>query len=269
VYGIERELDKRSRFNVAFERGSVFDPTGNESRRRAVSFGITTRGNESSAALTLENRIDTGTTTREQFLLTSRFDKVLRKDLKGLIKANYSDTRDNASSDVNTTFTEFTVALAMRPKAHNHLNWLARATVLKDIGSNGQDDSNLSEKAFIFSVEAISEISRHWSVAGKVSSRDGSIKMFRDDDDWITSRVNFYAVRFNYHVNRRWDCYTEYRRLSGDEVESDQKGWLVGVNRILNKIKIGVGYNFTDFSDNLTDLDFKDRGWFFRAGMKF
>jgi hypothetical protein len=27
-------------------------------------------------------------------------------------------------------------------------------------------------------------------------------------------------------------------------------------------VKLGVGYNFTDFSDDLTDLNFDDRGAF-------
>jgi hypothetical protein len=27
-------------------------------------------------------------------------------------------------------------------------------------------------------------------------------------------------------------------------------------------LKIGVGYNFTDFSDDLTDLDYQNNGWF-------
>ena len=269
VYGIERQIDKRSRFNATFERGSVFDPTGGESRRRAFSFGVTTRGNDSSGALTLENRVDNGTSTREQFLLTSRFDKVLRKDLKALIKANYSDTRDRAASETNTTFSELTLALAMRPKAHDHLHWLAKATALKDIGSTAQADADFAEKAFVFSIEGVAELSRLWSLAGKVSSRDGSIKMFRENGDWIDNRVDFYALRLNYHVNHRWDCYGEYRRLIGKDVGSDQKGWLLGVNRIIHNLKVGIGYNFTDFSDDLTDLDFRDRGWFFRAGVKF
>ena len=27
--------------------------------------------------------------------------------------------------------------------------------------------------------------------------------------------------------------------------------------------KVGVGYNFTDFSDDLTDLSYSHHGWFF------
>ena len=40
-------------------------------------------------------------------------------------------------------------------------------------------------------------------------------------------------------------------------------GWLVGVDRDINKnFRVGVGYNFTDFSDDLTDFDYDHKGWF-------
>jgi hypothetical protein len=29
--------------------------------------------------------------------------------------------------------------------------------------------------------------------------------------------------------------------------------------------KLGVGYNFTNFSDDLTDLSYRSRGWFVNA----
>ena len=45
---------------------------------------------------------------------------------------------------------------------------------------------------------------------------------------------------------------------------SDKRsGALVVVSRYLNEhFKVGAGYNFTDFSDDLTDLSFDHRGVF-------
>ena len=35
------------------------------------------------------------------------------------------------------------------------------------------------------------------------------------------------------------------------------------LDRDLNKnFRVGVGYNFTDFSDDLTDFDYDHKGWF-------
>jgi hypothetical protein len=42
-----------------------------------------------------------------------------------------------------------------------------------------------------------------------------------------------------------------------------RSGALVGVYRRLNKhVKAGVGFNFTNFSEDLTDLSFKSHGLF-------
>jgi hypothetical protein len=34
-------------------------------------------------------------------------------------------------------------------------------------------------------------------------------------------------------------------------------------------VKLGVGYNFTDFSDDLGDLSYDERGWFVNLIGKF
>ncbi|MFV0481778.1 MAG: hypothetical protein ACK5LP_07310, partial [Campylobacteraceae bacterium] len=42
-----------------------------------------------------------------------------------------------------------------------------------------------------------------------------------------------------------------------------KSGFMVGVDRdITENFRIGAGYNFTDFSDDLTKFDYKYRGWF-------
>jgi hypothetical protein len=46
---------------------------------------------------------------------------------------------------------------------------------------------------------------------------------------------------------------------------NDRKtGALLGVHRYLgDHFKVGVGYNFTDFSEDLTDLSYDHHGFFF------
>ena len=40
-------------------------------------------------------------------------------------------------------------------------------------------------------------------------------------------------------------------------------GWLLGVDRAINtNFRVGLGYNFTDFSGDMTNLDYDHRGWF-------
>ncbi len=70
-------------------------------------------------------------------------------------------------------------------------------------------------------------------------------------------------MRARYHLPRRWDALLEYRWLSVDEAETDRHGLLLGIDRqIRDGIRLGIGYNFTDFSDDLTYLDYDKSGWF-------
>lgn len=45
--------------------------------------------------------------------------------------------------------------------------------------------------------------------------------------------------------------------------EDSRSGFLLGgYKRFSNNLKLGIGYNFTDFNDDLTDLSYEAEGWF-------
>ena len=42
-----------------------------------------------------------------------------------------------------------------------------------------------------------------------------------------------------------------------------RNGWLLGADRDIGRnFRVGVGYNFTQFSDDLTDFDYDHKGFF-------
>jgi hypothetical protein len=42
-----------------------------------------------------------------------------------------------------------------------------------------------------------------------------------------------------------------------------KQGYLIGIDKDINEnFRIGAGYNFTDFSDDLRVLDYKSKGWY-------
>ena len=56
---------------------------------------------------------------------------------------------------------------------------------------------------------------------------------------------------------------TEARFLSLPDAQDSLGGFLVGIYRELdNYFKLGAGYNFTSFSDDLTDLSYTHQGIF-------
>jgi hypothetical protein len=53
------------------------------------------------------------------------------------------------------------------------------------------------------------------------------------------------------------------RNLRAKEAQDARAGALVAVYKHVGKhVKAGVGYNFTNYSDDLTDLSYRSRGWF-------
>ena len=59
-----------------------------------------------------------------------------------------------------------------------------------------------------------------------------------------------------------WESLVEYRWLKV-RAGGNRKGFLVGADRQLARnFRVGIGYNFTDFSDDMTHLRYDSKGWF-------
>ena len=73
--------------------------------------------------------------------------------------------------------------------------------------------------------------------------------------------------RLNYHLTSTWDAGVEYRTLSSTLAQNQQMGALVELNYIIKKrVRIGLGYNFSQFSDDeFARLDEVYGGPFFRV----
>ena len=53
-----------------------------------------------------------------------------------------------------------------------------------------------------------------------------------------------------------FESFDQLRRLFG------QAHFAENFCRLGTNFRIGIGYNFTDFSDNLTNFDYDHKGWF-------
>jgi hypothetical protein len=67
----------------------------------------------------------------------------------------------------------------------------------------------------------------------------------------------------NYDLREDIQLFTEYRILENRLAEDKKSGFLLGgYKEFENNLKLGAGYNFTDFNDDLTDLSYEADGWF-------
>jgi len=119
------------------------------------------------------------------------------------------------------------------------------------------------QKSHILSVDAIYDLTRRWSVGGKYAYRLGQISQDRDNPEFFDSRASLYVARIDWHFIREWDATLEGRLLDLPDAQDSRSGALAAIYRHLNdNVKFGIGYNFSSFSDDLTDLDYDHQGAF-------
>ena len=71
------------------------------------------------------------------------------------------------------------------------------------------------------------------------------------------------VLRADWHFVREWDAVLEWRNLRVKEADDARSGALLAIYRHVGQnVKAGLGYNFTDYSDDLTDLSYRSKGWF-------
>jgi hypothetical protein len=177
---------------------------------------------------------------------------------------NYADTTDYDNSDQLAKFAEVNLGFAWRPVDGTPWNMLGKYTYLYDLSPLGQDDSfaKYDQRSQVLSWEAIYRFNQRAEMAAKLASRFGEARTNRDSGEWYDSRANLEAIQGRYKVYEEWSALAEYRVL---EVQHDgvRQGWLVGVDRDIGpNFRLGAGYNFTDFSDDLTNQGYTYEGWF-------
>lgn len=211
----------------------------------------------------VEYREDDGVEQREQFVSTNRLAWRVNDDWRLAFRFNHADTNDQLDPNGDARFTEANAGFAYRP--HESTRWalLGRYTYLYDLRSAGQTDSGLQQRSHIFALEGVYQLDDRWELGGKLSWRGGEVRDAIAAGPWVESSVGFGAAQLRYRWASDWDGLLEYRRLHERESDTTRQGWLIGVDRRISEhFRIGAGYNFTDFSDNLANLDYTYEGWF-------
>ncbi len=270
VFGLDFELSPGWAIGLSVQSGELETSQGNVDRD-AGTVSASYRGERVNWRGKAEYRNENGFSDVRQVLTTNRLDLKLSEDWRLLTRVNHSETEDQTLTDRDDSavFTEAGVGFAYRP-LDGRLNMLAKYTFLYDLPAPAQIDGGTDQRSHVVSLEGIYRINPKWEIGGKVAQRQGELRIDRDFGQWFESSTDFFALRGRYHLVRRWDAMIEYRMLDTDDAGSSRDGWLLSVDRHINDhFRIGVGYNFTDFSDDLTDLDYDHKGWFINALGKY
>jgi uncharacterized repeat protein (TIGR01451 family) len=273
VVGLNTRFSDRFVTDVAFERtrldGSGAAP---DTLRQAASAGASYVQAWLKIFSKFEVRRDEGILTeRDQWLTTNAFEMKLSRDLTLLGRYSYGETTDDLAGVDESIFREQSLGVAYRPVAADWINFLARYTQVRNLPTLGQSPTLRDEREDrVLSFQTVVDLHRRLSLTEKYALRDRVLDQAALAD--LESRMKLWINRFNYHLSDTWDAALEYRtlvqELSGD---SAADGFLLEVNRLFfQHLRLGVGYNFTDFTDNeLSANDYSAKGFFFRIQGKY
>ncbi len=85
----------------------------------------------------------------------------------------------------------------------------------------------------------------------------------RDNPQFFENNASLYVLRGDYRFRENWEALIEARLLDMADLSESRSGALLTISRYLgDHLKLGIGYNFADFSDDLTDLSYDHSGAF-------
>lgn len=279
AYGLRFAPDRQWSFNAGVEKSMVFeDPAKN--RPGIDRLAATASATYSADALTLSSGVEfrrdqQGAGTQTSWLFRNRVDAKPDPDWHVMGRFEYAFT-DVAGASLNAAdFTRITGGLAYRPVRNDRLNVLARYTYMRDLGPAGQIMSTggveqPKQVSQIASLDLSYDLADWITVGGKYAFRQGKVSITRASDTFVDSAAKLYVGRTDLHLTRNWDFLAEGRLLDTSLTQDRRVGFLAAIYRHLgNGIKLGAGYNFADYSTDLTDQSYSTRGWFlnFLAGL--
>ncbi|MCG6939588.1 MAG: OmpA family protein [Gammaproteobacteria bacterium] len=284
AFGVDYVPDERWNFGANIEAGVLQDNnTGAQTTRQALGLSAGYNFGEVTYAAAAEYRVDdienpdASSSKRTTWLMKNNLTYKLNPDWRFLAKANFSQSTSSLGDLYSGNFTEVVMGYGYRPVTNDRLNTLFKYTYFYNVPFGGLSVTDLLtgqvvgsnvpidfiQKSHILSLDAIYDLTQRWSVGGKYAYRLGQVAQDRNNPEFFDSRASLYILRADWHFTHRWDALIEGRLLDLPDAQDQRAGTLLGIYRhIGNNIKIGVGYNFTDFSDDLTDLSFNSQGVF-------
>jgi predicted porin len=211
---------------------------------------------------------DTSTIERTTWLFKNSLKYQMSPSWRLLGKFNYAFSESSQGEFYDGNYTEGVLGYAYRPVNHDRLNALFKYTYFYNVPATDQvstvdSGAGVIQRSHILAADVMYDLTPRWTVGGKIAYRQGEVSQDREDPEFFSSRAYLYVLRADWHFLHRWDALMEARMLDLPDAGDQLSGVLVGLYRHFgNHIKLGVGYNFSKFSDDLTDLNYDHQGLF-------
>ncbi len=278
MQAVGMNLTPAERWSVGanLEVGTLKDRrTSAETERTAASASVGYHFDAASVSSGIEfryddiERPDASDDDRTSWLFRNSLRVKLSEDWRLLGKFNHAMSHSSLGDFFDADYTEAVVGFAFRPVENDRLNALAKYTYFYSFptadqaNSSGLASASFVQKSHVLALDASYDITKIWTLGGKYAYRSSQVSLDRDDPKFFENDAHLYILRSDLRLFEHWEGTVEGRMLDMPDLDERRSGALITVNRYLgDHFKVGVGYNFTDFSEDLTDLDYDDHGWF-------
>lgn len=277
-YGVEYRRSDFLTYDVSLELGDIQDETNGDFERTALSFGVRYAGNDLTARARLELRRERGgpiasPTDRDAdttaFLVDGRYD--FDDSQRLLFSVGLVDTDADSPILDDASYSDLNLGYAYRPVTNERLNVLAGYRYLDDMFGqtvDGVTGAGPVQRSHVLSLEGSYDLNDNWTLGAKLGGR--RTETAASAADVLQSNdATLAVINARYHLVKNWDVLLEARSLTTENA-GDQTSVLGAAYRhVGDNAKIGLGYNFGDFSDDLTDLTRDDEGLFLNLIAKF
>jgi uncharacterized repeat protein (TIGR01451 family) len=273
VFGVDYQLSKQWMLSPTLQASEIekINAAGNETIDRIAGSLAGHYKNDVNKGLSrIEYRNDDGVNDVEHWLFVNNWRHLYNDELSFSVKLNYSTTDTQGSTLNDAEFLETNLGFAYRQVQNNNWNWLGKYTYLYDLDGYNQIQSSPDQRSHVLALEGLYRINQPWLVGAKAAYRLGERRLTRGTGPWFSSDVGLIGVKGHYRLHKDWSATLEYRWLVTPEAEAETHGMLLALNRYLNdNMQLGLGYNFSDFSDDLTHLNYDVSGWFMNLNFSY
>lgn len=273
AFGLDLAANDKWTWSTKAEKGTVFDATSGDIKRTALSLSAGYDNNQTKYGGTMEWRDDKANvlSRRASILMKNKFSYKTTPDWRMLLGLDFAFSDSGLNGNFDADYKEFILGYAYRPILNDRFNALFKYAYFDDHASPGQLDANrisfanlYQQRNQVLSADGIYDLTPKLALGAKLGYRFGELRdNTASNATWFNSQAWLGIVRADWHIVKEWDASGEFRYLQAKEAASAKSGALIGIFRQINEnVKFGVGYNFTDFSDDLTDLSYKSHGFF-------
>src|SRR6056297_241292 len=264
VIGLDYLASNNLTLSFDYTRSDVDKDESEDFKRDIVGGALNYTEDNFRSSNRIEYRVDDKSEEFEQLVLKSNSRWKYNEEFNYLSEIEYSKEKE----DGEDRFFEGTIGMAYRPIDNTKLNYLFKYTYLDqknylNLDTDRELGDYAAEKSQILALDLIYDLNKKWKLTEKIAYKNSEVKLNSLADSWARSETYLWANKVDYTLREDLKLFVEYRILENKLADDRRDGFLMGAYKDFdNNTKIGIGYNFTDFNDDLTNLSYEAEGWF-------